>query len=110
MTDVNVLGNTRFCNSIRKVVRLVIDNILRTAASFPGRLINLTFDVITIEDFANLHADNRNILMLHGLTFVVGRNAKQKKQFLAEQPAKKEKAKNYIREFFALIIFVVGGR
>ena len=83
MTDVNVLGNTRSCNSIRKVVRLVIDNILRTAASFPGRLTNLTFDVITIEDFANLHADNRHILMLHRLTFMTSRNAKQKKQFFA---------------------------
>ena len=65
MTDVNVLSNTRFGNPIRKVVRLVVDNILRTAASFLGRLLNLTFDVITIEDFTNLHADNRNILMLH---------------------------------------------
>ena len=78
MTDVNVLSNTRFGNPIRKVVRLVVDNILGTAASFLGRLLNLTLDVITIEDFTNLHADNRNILMLHGLTFVVGRNTKQK--------------------------------
>ena len=83
MTDVNVLSNTRFGDSIRKVVRLIIDDILGVAACFRGRLLNLLFDIITIEGLDNLHADNRNILMLHRLTFMTSRNAKQKKQFLA---------------------------
>ena len=72
MTDVNVLSNTRFGDSVRKVVHLIADNISRTAASFSDRLLYLLFDVITIEGLANRHADNRHILMLHTLAILEG--------------------------------------
>ncbi len=96
-----------------------IEEILLSAGIEKDRIIREDKSTTTVENFKNakkIIGDGKNSLALLSSDFhlmraqLIAKKAGLHCQTVAAPSPKKEKAKNYIRELFALIIFIIGGK
>ena len=96
-----------------------IEEILLSEGIEKGRIIREDKSTTTVENFKNaknLIGDESSSLALLSSDFhlmrarLIAKKAGLDCQTVSAPSPKKEKAKNYIREFFALIIFIIGGK
>ncbi len=96
-----------------------IEEILLSKGIKKDRIIREDKSTTTVENFRNskkiIGNEERSLALLSSDFHLMRANLIAKKagldcQTVSAPSPKKEKAKNYIREFFALIIFIVGGR
>ncbi len=96
-----------------------IEEILLSKGVERERIIREDKSTTTVENFKNakkIIGDEKSTLALISSDFhlmranLIAKKAGLDCQTVAAPSPKKEKAKNYVREFFALIIFIIGGR
>ena len=96
-----------------------IEEILVSAGIEKDRIIREDKSTTTVENFKNaknIIGDEKSSLALLSSDFhlmranLIAKKAGLDCQTVSAPSPEKEKAKNYIREFFALIIFIIGGK